>query len=170
MPAYLRPTIQSDCRLKFAARTYMGALAMAVLGGGALSAVYGLSNRLARFYFFACAIVLLLGAVWRLFWRDDIEIDLVRRSYLRRRGHWPRICGQNGPLDDIAAVSLGLEKRQDSRGGLLDVWTVGLRFREETKPLLVAEFLKSEPRARDFAAELAARLQRPIDAPTPACP
>jgi hypothetical protein len=145
----------------------MGPLAMAVLGGGALSAAYVLSNRLARLYFLAWAVLCFLGSVWRLFWRDDIEIDLLRRSYVRRRGHWPRISSQPGSVDDISAVALALERRQDSRGGLLDVWTVGLRFRGTSDPLLIAEFLHGEQRARDFAANLARQLQRPFDSGTP---
>jgi hypothetical protein len=167
MPAYLRPTIQSDRTLKFAARTYMGALAIAVLGGGALSGAYALSNRLARLYFLILGVLCVVGAVWRLFWRDDLEIDVLHRSYVRRRGHWPRILTHQGPIDDIHSVTLAREKRQDSRGGLLDVWTVGLRFKDASDLLLVAEFLQAEERARDFAGGLASRLQRPFSESPP---
>jgi hypothetical protein len=163
MPAYLRPTVQSGSTLKFAARTYWGALAIAVLGGGAFSAYYVLSNRLARLYFLAWAIGCFLGAFWRLFWRDDIEIDLLRRCYTRRRGHWPKIRTGQGSLDEITAVTIAFEKRQDRHGGLLDFWTVGLRFTDTTEPLLVAEFLKEEQRARDLASHMAARLHKPCE-------
>lgn len=77
---------------------------MAIVGGGALSAAHVLSNRIGRFYFMGLAVLFLLGAVWRLFWRVDLEIDVLQRSYLRRRGDWARIRTHCGPLDDINAL------------------------------------------------------------------
>jgi hypothetical protein len=107
----------------------------------------------------AVGILCLAGAIWRLFSRDDLEIDLVHHYYVRRLGQWPRVHLQQGPLDDITAVEVTSEHPQDSRGGELDVWTVGLRFKNATELLLVAEFLNSEQRARHLAASLASRLQ-----------
>lgn len=161
MPAYLRPTLKSDSKLKFAGRTYMGALAIATLGGGAFAAAYSIGHPLARLYFTICGVVCALGATWRLFWRDELTIDILQRSYIRRRGHWPRIVVYRGLLDDIAAVVLILESRH-SDFAEVPVWVIGLKFTNSAKPLLVAEFLKAERNARSYAESLAAQLQRPF--------
>jgi len=82
MPAYLRPTVQSRDQLKFAARTYGGSLAFAALGSSAIVAAYTLANGPARLYFSICGLVCFTGGVWRLFWRDDLTIDLRKQSYV----------------------------------------------------------------------------------------
>jgi hypothetical protein len=156
--AYLRPTVVSDNIVKFSVRTYAGTLALAVMAGSAFFAVYTLSNRILQLYFLICGMLCLVGAACWLFWRDDLEIDVNRRSYVRRRGFWPSLRKQEGSLNDITAVEVSLRHPQDSHGGQLDVWTVGLRFKEETDPLSVAEFLRNEQRAREFAQNLAVRL------------
>lgn len=157
--AYLRLTSQSNDMIRFASRKYIGALAFMVLGGGALCAAYGVENRLARFYLLVCGLFCLVGAIWQLFWRDELEIDIRCHSYLRRHGLWPMVREQRGPVEDITGVELMLAHPQDNRGGQLEVWTVGLRFKNITEPLLVAEFLRAEERARALAASLASQLR-----------
>ena len=147
--------------MKFAARTYAGALALAALGGGAVAAAYSIAHPSARLYFAICGVACVAGAAWRLFWRDDLTIDLQQRSYVRRRGHWPKIAVHRGSLQDVDAVVLILESRRSDYAGI-PVWTIGLKFCNAAEPLLVAEFMQAEQRARSYAGSLAASLQRPL--------
>ncbi len=102
----------------------------------------------------------LLGA----FWRYELSLDLVTRTYQRRKGFWPRAALKRGSLDDLEGVALTMEVRRSSsaKGGShhSPVWVIGLAFTGERKPVSIMEFYR-ETKAYQRLEALAEKLRVP---------
>jgi len=78
------------------------------------------------------------------FWRHELIFDLLQRRYTQRKGFWPRVRETTGSFDEIEHVALDSEVRtsssdSSSRRTMDRVWIVRLKFRNEGKPISVAE-------------------------------
>jgi hypothetical protein len=105
---------------------------------------------------FAKGVVGGLGALFVLFgtlgafWRCQLHLDLVSRSYTRTRGFWPSPKTIRGSLDELNGVIMTLEwhRTKSSRGGRTErpCWKISLDFQGWDRPISV-EALGDERKA-----------------------
>lgn len=90
-------------------------------------------------------------------WRYELALDLLARTYRRRRGFWPSPRTQQGPLSELDGVLLTRtwRRNEDSESA---VWVVSLDFRGWEKPVRVFE-TTSERKGYRRLEDLARRLQ-----------
>lgn len=156
---------ETDRELVFAHRP-LGGWVFCAIGASVFYAAFSglISDATSRWWFGGMgaffAVVGLLGA----FWRHELSLDLVTRTYRRRKGFWPHAAIRRGPLDDLEGVVLTMEMRRSSssKGGAhhFPVWVVSLAFRGEGKPVSVMEDGR-EVKAYQRLETLAERLRLP---------
>jgi hypothetical protein len=90
------------------------------------------------------AVVTLLG-LFALAHFDDVRLDLVKRTYLRRSGLWPFHSCRRGSFDEIEAIRVRFETRplgprSEGGGGTVQVTVVTLHWKEQIpRPLRISE-------------------------------
>lgn len=165
MPTELQLVKEGDREILLAHRP-MGGWVFFGIGAGIFHLAYSgvIDERTARWWFGGAgaffAVIGLLGA----FWRYELSLDLVTRTYQRRKGFWPRAALKRGPLDDLEGVVLTMEIRRSSstKGGphYSPVWVLGLAFAGERKPVSIMEFYR-EAKAYQRLEALAEKLRVP---------
>lgn len=165
MPVEIPLLRETDRELVFAHRP-LGGWVFSGIGASVFYAAFSglISDATARWWFGGAgaffAVIGLLGA----FWRHELSLDLVTRTYRRRKGFWPHAAIRRGPLDGLEGVVLTMEIRRSSspRGGAhhTPVWVVSLAFRGERKPVSVAEY-HGEVKAYQRLEALAEKLRLP---------
>ena len=89
-----------------------------------------------RYGFTAFSLLFVIAGVFGIFWRNEIDIDLVGRRVRLRRGLWPSPKTCERSLDEADGVFLTLEYRSSgSKRNKRKVpwWFVSLRFPEDKK-------------------------------------
>ncbi len=85
-------------------------------------------------------------------WRYELRLDLLSRSYTRRKGFWPSPAIEQGNFSDIEHVVLEVEYRRagERDSGASATWQVGLKLRQEARPIRVGEENSEEAGFRIF--------------------
>lgn len=89
-----------------------------------------------RYGFTAFSLIFVIAGVFGIFWRNELDIDLVGRRVRIRRGLWPSPKTRERSLDEADGVFLTLEYRSSgSRNSKRKVpwWFVCLRFPEDKR-------------------------------------
>jgi hypothetical protein len=77
------------------------------------------------------------------FWRLELRLDLMARTYRRRRGFWPAVRTTMGSLDEIKAVILTRKWRSTGSSGSSStqrvVWTVSLGFENQSDSVSISD-------------------------------
>jgi hypothetical protein len=86
------------------------------------------------------------GGLFTLANFDDVRLDLVNRTYVRRFGPWPLHSCRRGSFGEIEAIRICFEPRSYFRGGeggvsgTVQVTVVTLRWKEQvSRPLRISE-------------------------------
>jgi hypothetical protein len=163
MPVELPLLSEGDREMVFAHRP-LGGWVFCGIGASVFYAAFSglISDATARWWFGGAgaffAVIGLLGA----FWRHELSLDLVTRTYRRRKGFWPHAAIRRGSLDDLDGVVLKTEIRRSSsaKGGShhFPVWVLGLAFSGERKPVSIMEF-RQETKAYQGLESLAKKLR-----------
>ena len=105
-------------------------------------------------------IIGILGA----FWRYELRLDLISRTYTRRRGMWPAPTTLKGSLDDLTAVVLTQEwsRSRSGRGRTSEHpwWKLSLEFVGWDKPVSI-EAIGSEQQGHERLEYYAKKLRTP---------
>ncbi len=151
---------EDDRELRFAHRPAWGLL-IALLGGVVAWAAWEKGKDETAQWIGALAggsfFLIGLGAA---FWRYELTLDLLSRTYTRRKGFWPSPSHDQGSFRDIENISLQIEYRRTSSKSnqTSAVWIVGLKLRSDEKPIRLAEEMNEEKGYQRFES-IAKKLQ-----------
>ncbi len=149
---------ERDCRLLFAARSWIGLLVIAFIGGVSCSLVASGAPTYVLFLFSPVFALFLVMGVLASFWRYKLTLDLVSRTYSARKGFWPFVRRRDGSLDELDGVVLTTHSGPGE--GNEPAWAVSLLFRNWESPVsIVITFgeLDAEMKLRHWAARLGVR-------------
>ena len=129
--------IDEQHRLYFA-HTPMAALVFAIVASGFAWVIWRFANDdgVVRYLMTGFALIFVLVGVLGVFWRNELDIDLIGRHVKRRRGFWPSPKSNNTRLDAADGVRLDMEYRSSgSRNNKRKVpwWFVSIKFAGDEK-------------------------------------
>jgi len=93
--------------------------------------------------------------------RFEISINLLSRTYVVRKGYWPRISIKKGSLSDLNGLILNTRIDSGAANSSVLVWTISLEFKNSNKPVSIMEYLK-EAEAYQRLESLAKKINLPI--------
>jgi hypothetical protein len=149
----------------FFAHYPLGGVVVAVFGAafGYLPTYLG-ADPGTRWVFDAGGGFLALVGLFGAFWRYELRLDLLARTYTRRRGFWPSPKRATGSLDELKGVILTQQwdRSSSSRGGATyhPWWKVSLDFQGWEKPVSI-EALGSEQKGQERLEYYAKKLKVP---------
>lgn len=131
-------SLKSDrpSRLRFAHSPLKAAAFTLISLGFAVACWYLIRDeQVARMLFTGFALLFVFAGVFGIFWRMEMDIDLVNRRVRIRRGMWPAPKTRIRSLDDADGVWLTMEYRSSGSKSKRKVpwWFVSLKFPEERR-------------------------------------
>ncbi len=155
---------ESDRELFFA-HYPLGGVVFALLGAGfGYLPVYLGADSWTRWIFGIMGALFAIIGILGAFWRYEFRLDLISRTYTRRRGMWPAPQTHKGSLNDLTAVILTQEwsRSRSARGHTSDHpwWKLSLEFTGWDKPVSI-EAVGSEQHGHERLEYYAKKLKVP---------
>ena len=148
---------ESDSELRFAHPVVSGWIFAAI--GVAVVYIAGqtIASTPARWMTVGIGLLFAAIGVGGALWRYELSLDLLSRTYRKRRGFWPSPRSREGSLNELRGVSLSRTwRRADDSSSA--VWVVSLEFEGWETPVSVFE-TASERKGYRRLEQLARRLQ-----------
>jgi hypothetical protein len=146
---------ESDQKLVFAGRPWLGLVAVAFAGGLMYLLFVSTAPTYVIYIFGAFCSLFFIAGLTALFWRHALTIDLVTRVYSHNKGFWPFVKAQTGSLDELEGVTLttGRGNHDDNE----PAFAISLLFRDWKKPvgiLVTPNELEGHKKLRHWAVKL----------------
>jgi hypothetical protein len=71
---------------------------------------------------------------------DRLTLDLLARTYTRRKGYWPRLTTQDGSFDNIQGIALQVEYQNSSHNQPIAYWVLRLVLHNPPDSISIASF------------------------------
>lgn len=150
---------QSDSELRFAHSILSGWIFAAIGCAGVYFGVWQTDSAMVKWLGIGMGGLFALMGVGGALWRYELTLDLMARSYRRRRGFWPTPRKLQGSLSELRGVLLTRSWRMGDNSQH-PIWVVNLEFQGWDKPVSFYE-TTSERKGYRKLEELARRLQIP---------